>query len=120
MARSPRFIVQYCKGVGTETLDVGAGSLSFCRFSWLVAVFFRFSALFPTLRGLILESEFLRCVSVDRNLPGVGAIVSRLQPIAAVAMPPSVPAAIRAAGLYTPWRLARATAPCAPLGYLAL
>jgi hypothetical protein len=58
----------YGKGADTETPQIGAGSLSFCRFSKLWAVFLWFSALFPARTGLILESVFLWRVSVDRKL----------------------------------------------------
>ena len=49
------------EGFDTETLEVGAGSLSFCRFLCFLLVFLGFPAGFPA-PGPILESVFLwRC-----------------------------------------------------------
>ncbi len=42
----------YGRGADTETPQVGAGSLGFCRFSGLLVVFCGFPAGFPASRGL--------------------------------------------------------------------
>ena len=45
-------IQRYGKGFDTETLEAGAGSLSFCGFSGFSVVLLGFPAGFPTLPGL--------------------------------------------------------------------
>ena len=44
--------VSYGKGFDTETFSVGAGSLSFCVFSWFLVVSLGFPACCPTLPAL--------------------------------------------------------------------
>jgi hypothetical protein len=65
------------EGADTETLEVGAGCLSFCGFSTCLVVFCRFPAGFLVLPAPFEGLRFCGGVSVDRNLLGRALLLGR-------------------------------------------